>query len=125
MVGQKVLALLSCSVQNVKFSGIFLLSAVAVLYAALLFCFQVPRFMCYLLVNYPTPFSSKFSKGYQAPGLLSLMSAVLIQSREKILCWNIFFNAHTLTRQKIVVGDMLKRNDIMFRPTTGKPRLAG
>lgn len=30
----------------------------------------------------------------------------------------IFFNAHTLTQHEIVVGDMLKRNDIMFRPKT-------
>lgn len=35
------------------------------------------------------------------------------------------FKKHTHPQQEIVVGDMLRRNDIMFRPKTGKRSLAG
>lgn len=59
-------ALLSSS--RGKFS-IFLLSIAAALYPTLLSYLQVLRFVCYLS-PFSIPSSSKFSKGYQDPGLL-------------------------------------------------------
>lgn len=108
------------------FSGIFLLGIVATLHLAWRFCFQVRRFMCYLSVIFLYLPLQSFKRLLSSTGLALglLMHIILIDNGEEILCSNIAFNAHTRTQQEIVVGDMLRRNDIIFRPKTVKCSLA-
>lgn len=92
-------------------------------------CFSVSNFpvLCASTRSFSYTFLFKVLKGLSSTWLALSLSAraVLIENREEIALKHFFLEcAHTISQEEIVVGDMLRRNDIIFRPNAAKCRLA-
>lgn len=117
-----------------KFSGIFSsqycccsISSFAFLFLSFSsFAFLFLSFMCQhpvIFLHLPLQSVKRVIKHWACSVSLGTCCVDREQRRNTVLK-HFFFNAHTITQEEIVVGDMLRRNDLIFRPNAAKCRLA-